>query len=51
VKDWVSVYLGETGFLMPPTQYQIIAFLTSMENLALSLFVGEEGLSCCQEQW
>jgi hypothetical protein len=35
---WASVYLGGTELLVPPAEYQVIAFLLSVRNLAFSHF-------------
>jgi hypothetical protein len=43
---WASVYLGVTGSLLPPIEWQVIAFLPSVGNLAFLLFgVGARILS------
>jgi hypothetical protein len=40
VKHWSSVYLEETGLLVPPAEWQVRAFLPLVGNLSFSLFDG-----------
>jgi hypothetical protein len=40
MKLWASVYLGGTWLLVPPAEWQAIAFLPSVGNLAFLLFGG-----------
>jgi hypothetical protein len=38
VQCWASVHLGEAGLLLPPSEFQVTAFLPSVGNLAFLLF-------------
>jgi hypothetical protein len=51
VKRWASVCLGEIGLLVKPEEYQVLAFLPLLQNLAFLLFYGGARVACCQGQW
>jgi hypothetical protein len=44
MKHWASVYLGGKRLLVPPSEWQVIAFLPSVGNLAFLLFGGLKAL-------
>jgi hypothetical protein len=40
VQHWSSVCFGETGLQVPPAEWQVVALLLSVGNLAFLLFDG-----------
>jgi hypothetical protein len=52
MKRWSSVYLGGSGLLVLPAEWQVITFLPSVGIWRSCSLAGEpDRLFCCQGRW